>query len=89
MKGSNSRDANAIYIATQDYFTNLKIGDLTEEQANVFDKLMQDGGLVCNDAYDVVVLKIQDQYLKAKDDSSKESIIKGFISFLYSIINKN
>lgn len=82
MQGTNSKDANIIYIGLQEYFGNIPLGEFSEIQASVFEKIMVDGGIVCDDAYDTLILQIQDQFINSSDES-KDDIISNFINFLY------
>lgn len=74
MQGTQSKQADALYRGIVDYFSAISGVDITQEQLDQRNRILVNGGIVCNDTLDNKILDLQEKYLLALESEKHDEV---------------
>lgn len=74
MKGTQSKEVDVLYRAIVDYYSTMSAIDITQEQLESRNKILKNGGIVCDSDLDQTILELQEKYLLAYNADDKEKV---------------
>ncbi|HHR1045907.1 TPA: hypothetical protein ACS3AG_001165 [Klebsiella pneumoniae] len=89
MTGSDSKQAETLFLGIVDYYANISGSDITSAQVIQRDKILKFAGIVCDDSLDSEILLLQDEFISAdylptpdETQAKKNHIIESTIKLL-------
>ncbi len=70
MHGSDSKQADFLFTAIVEYFSNISGSDITAEQLRKRDTILVNLGIVCDDALDNEILALQERVIISESAST-------------------